>query len=471
MRRAKKVLLIACAVFALLLVAFVVVVGPWPAYSDSQFEQSDYYKQALADIDTHAAASDLTTTPGHLKVGWAQRSITPKIGTPLAGYGARPGDKASTGVHDPLHVRAMAISDGVDTAVLIGSDLLIIPPNVAELVREQVAARSPLTPDNLLFNASHTHCGPGGWAPGFAAEVTGGAYDPTMPGFLAIGFTEAIVAAYEGMEDARIAHGGVDAPQYIRNRMRKNNPVDAELSYLVAEQSDGDRCYLLSYSAHPTNYGGSMMEFSAEYPGELMSFLEAKTGANTVYLGGAVGSMGPQAPEGATDADRTRAMGQALGQLILDNTQNLEFASNLDVAAVGIPLGMPPMQMRPFEGNANWRLSPVLAGFIGIPKESWMHGVRVGDMLFMGMPCDFGGEISIKWKAWAQERGHDLWNLSFCAAYCGYFSPDSVYNETPLNYETGLMSWYGPNVEAYFTALFHRFTEALTVAPVNKAAA
>jgi neutral ceramidase len=465
MRRRNKVLLALCLVLGLLLLTFLSVIGPWPAYSDSRFEKSGYYKAAVAAIADHAAASELTASPGPLKVGWAQRSITPAIGAPLGGYSARPGTKASTGVRDPLHVRAMAISDGHDTAVLVGSDLLIVPPNLAELVRTQVAARCPLTADDLLFNASHTHCGPGGFAPGLAAEFSAGPYDPTMPGFLAAGFTEAIVAAYEQMEPAKIAHGGVDAPEFIRNRVRKTHPVDPGLSFLVAEQLDGDRCYLVSYSAHPTTFGEDMSEFSAEYPGELMAFIEANADANAVYLGGAVGSMGPRAPEGGAPSDRVRAMGQALAQLVLDGSKDLQFSSNLDVASIGIPLGMPSMQMRPFENSPGWRLSPLAASFAGVPNEGWMQGVRVGSLLFMAMPCDFGGEISIKWKAWAQERGHDLWTLSFCGAYCGYFSPDSVYNELPLNYETGLMSWYGPNVEAYFTALFHHFTAALTGAP------
>ena len=44
--------------------------------------------------------------------------MTPPVGTPMAGYGARRG-AASTGVHDDLYVKAVAFSDGVDTAVIV----------------------------------------------------------------------------------------------------------------------------------------------------------------------------------------------------------------------------------------------------------------------------------------------------------------------------------------------------------------
>ncbi len=454
----KKIVLGVVGVMLVFAVLFVIFVGPWPVYEDSEWESSDYYAQAIADIAAHAADSERTNAPGTLKAGWGFRDITPRIGVPLAGYGGRKGDKASTGVRDELEVKALAFSDGKDTAVLVGSDMLIIPPNVSAMVRARVAEQVPLTADDILFNASHTHCGLGGWAPGIAGNVTGGAYDETVPEFLAERFTEAIVEAYNSLEPAKLASGSVDAAKYIRNRARDAG-VDPELSWLYVEQEDGDNCYLVSFSAHPTIFSDDMMEFSAEYPGELRRRIERETRADTVYLGGAVGSMSPRAPEGATPSERVAKMGIELADLVLAHAKPIAYETEVDVASIGVPLGMPPMQMRPV--NASFRMSPLISGVLGLPKEGWMHGVRVGSLVFVGMPCDFSGEISVDWKAWAENQGYDLWTLSFCAAYCGYFSPDRYYKEEPLGYETGMMSWFGPNVEAYFTALFHKFVEEL----------
>ncbi len=60
-------------------------------------------------------------------------------------------------------------------------------------------------------------------------------------------------------------------------------------------------------------------------------------------------------------------------------------------------------------------------------------------------------------------KGIDLWVTGFSGAYCGYLSPDRYYYEEPLDYETGLMSWFGPNSEAYFKALFEHIAEVLKV--------
>lgn len=461
MSRKKKIIIALLATPVFLAGVFVLIVGPWPTYVDSAYQSQSYYRDALADIASHATASEITPRPGHLQAGWAKRKITPELGSPLGGYSARKNGMKSTGVRDDLYVRAMALSDGRDTVVLVGSDMLIIPPNLSAAVRDRVAAQSGLTPDQILFNASHTHCGPGGFMPGFISKMSGGEYDPALIEYLVTSFTDAIVTANAHLEPAALASGSVQAPEYIRNRARDGAPVDPELSFFIVRQDDGDTCYVTSYSAHPTNFGSDMMEYSAEYPGEMMRFIEKETQAEAQYLGGAVGAMGPRAPEAPTPSERVTAMGQGLGALILAHDDDLTYSTDLDIATVGVPVGMPPYQLRPLEDNTSLRVSPLLPGLLDLERKGWIQGVRVGNLFFVGMPFDFCGETSVEWKAWAAGQGLDLWTLSFCSTYCGYFSPDKYYTETPLGYETGAMSWYGPNVEAYFTELFHALVEHL----------
>lgn len=462
MSRKKKILIAVLLAPVVLAALIVLVVGPWPTYADSKYQSQDYYREALADIAAHAATSEINASPGALQAGWAKRKITPEPGVPLGGYSGRGNDKKSTGVRDDLYVRALALSDGKDLVVLVGSDMLIIPPNLSEAVRDRCATQAGLTGDQILFNASHTHCGPGGFMPGMISKLSGGEYDPGLIDFLVASFADAIVEAREHLEPASLASGSVQAPEYIRNRVRDGGTVDPELSFLIAKQDDGDACYLASYSAHPTNFSDDMMEFSAEYPGELMRFIERETQHDAQYLGGAVGSMGPRAPEAPTPSERVVAMGQGLAGLILAQDDALNYSNQLDIASAGVPIGMPPFQMRPSETSTKWRLSPILTDILGLERKGWIHGVRVGNLFFVGMPFDFSGETSVEWKAWAESQGLDLWTLSFCSTYCGYFSPDKYYLETPLDYETGIMSWFGPNVEAYFTELFHEMVARLS---------
>lgn len=464
MKRLKKILLGILAVLLTVVALFLIFIGPWPVYADSHYRDSSYYAKALEDITSHAQESELTATPGRLQAGWAKRDINPGIGTPMAGYSGR-NPKESTGVRDKVEVSALALSDGKDTVVLVGSDMLIIPPNLSDAVRAAVLEQTDgkLTGNDILFNASHTHCGPGGFGPGLVSEFIAGKYDPKIPEFLSKQFTDAIVSAYKAMAPAALATGKLDLPEYIRNRCNRTE-VDSVLNYLVAKHDDGSSVYLVRYSAHPTTFSDDQMEMSAEYPGEIKRYIEEQTKQTAEYMSGAVGAMGPRAPEAPTPDDRVKAMGEAIGKRVLEDAtpDKLQFRDHLDIASVGVTLGMPQQQLRPV--SSKWRLSPFALGIAGVPAGGWISGVKVGDILFVGLPCDFGGEISIKWRKWAEEQHIELWTHSFCSTYCGYFSPDEVYNVEPLQYETNALSWYGPNIEAYFTDLFQHTAKTLMTA-------
>jgi neutral ceramidase len=449
------------AFLAIVAVCFITLIGPWPTYK-SGFKDKRYYKQALAAIEQHSRLSSHGSTVGHFEAGWSCRSITPPIGTPLAGYGARKG-RSSTGVHDQIFVKALAVSDGTDKAVIVGSDMLIVPENVADMVRIRVSVLTTLKANDILFNASHTHSGLGAFAPGLASKLFAGSYDPNIPGFLAGAFTEAIVEAFRSLEPAKLLHGSVDAPEYIRNRTRKDGKVDSELSYLLIEQQDGDRCFVVSYSAHPTVLGADNMKFSGEYPGFLMRRITERTGAEAIYLGGAVGSMSPCPPLGKDPFDRCRAIGVALADKVLEATENMTaFKDKADVASIGIPIRLPPFQLRLSE---NWRISKFLLPILGIDADGWIHTVRIGDVALVGTPGDFCGEISVELKSRMKNRIGSLWILSFCGDYAGYISPDRYYYDKDeqggYGYERGLMSWIGPDQEAFTVSLITHMVDAL----------
>ena len=491
----KRMLLVLLMLVVVIAGLFVLLVGPWPLYTDAHYKTSGYFKKALAAIDTAAAKTRLAGDMAPLRAGWAVREITPKPGHPMAGYGGRANDKKSTGVREPLYVKALALNDGTDTVVILGSDMLQTLPNLLEKVEARVSKSVSLTNRSIMYTSSHTHSGPGGLAPGFAAEMSYGKHDPAYVQLLADRFSEAIEEAVKGMAPARLAHGSVDVPEYIRNRSRKNAPADSTLNVAVVEQVDGgQRLYLARYSAHGTAYGEEVMELNGDYAGAFQRAVETKSGTPLLYMGGAVGSMcpnppGPPLPKPWTKAlelafendvesqmvregrktmqqllddqqARVEAMGAALADKLLDAVKGLTFEERLDVVSLDAVYSPPPAQVRLV--SPNWRLSPFAFNLLGVPKLGRLQAARIGTLFLIGMPYDFSGETSLVWQAWAKEKGCDLWVTSFSGAYLGYLSPDRYYGEIGdglhynQNYEIGEMSWFGPNQEAYVTDLFQR---------------
>ncbi len=460
----RKISAISVLIFANLVGLFVTLIGPWPTYSPGSVEKTSCYQRAITAIDSQAIDSTFSDAPDRLRAGWAKASMTPPSGVPLSGYGARKG-APSSGVHDELWVKALALNDGADTAVIVGSDMLIVPENAADLVRGQVWRQKGIGPGQVLLNASHTHSGPGAFGPGFLAKQFAGEFDPDVVVFLADAFTKAIIEAVQSMEYAAVAHGSAELKDYIRNRARSADTDDV-LNYLVVQQQDGDRCYVVRYSAHATVLGDENLEFSGDYPGFLQRAIEGKTGGFAIFLGGAVGSMGPKPPDGPDDFGRARAMGEALAEPVLQAADGLEFQDRVEVASIGIPFKLPPLQ---FRLNNSWRLSPLLFWLVGLDSDGWFHGVRVGDVVLIGTPSDFSGEISSELRAWASTRLCDLWVLSFNGDYAGYISPDRYYASAQKKgmegYEMFLMSWCGPNQEAFFTGLTRHTVEVLGAGP------
>src|SRR6187549_758611 len=93
------------------------------------------------------------------RAGAATIDITPDRSLWMAGFAAR--TEASQGVALPLHAKALAIKCGNQpTAVLITADLLGVTSQMTDRVAALVQRRLGLRRSNILFNASHTHCGP-----------------------------------------------------------------------------------------------------------------------------------------------------------------------------------------------------------------------------------------------------------------------------------------------------------------------
>ena len=91
-----------------------------------------------------------------LSAGAATIDITPQLGLPMGGYGARTQPAAAT--HDQLTGRVLVLSDGREEVAIVVCDLLGAPPLLVSEVRKE-AGRLGLKADNVLVAATHTHAG------------------------------------------------------------------------------------------------------------------------------------------------------------------------------------------------------------------------------------------------------------------------------------------------------------------------
>ncbi len=443
-------------------IAFIVVVGPWPTVGSKRRAVERPLDRALAEI----AATRWHIADGEsLVANWAAVPLELPEGTPLAGYGARGGEPA-TGYHDRLDVGALVLGvrseagEAVARVAIVASDLLVVTQRIADDVRSSVGVP-------VLFTASHTHSGPGAAMPGLIGRAFGGAYRADVERAIAEAMIGALTAALgragEGLRPVRVLHGAAAVPQLIRNRAREETagypPVDGMLDLISFEDDSGRRLSLVRFSAHPTIIGASNLEFSAGYPGFLREAVAERLGGDAFFLPGAMGSMSPRAPDGADGFDRAEGYAELLADALPAEPRVIEVG---ELGVVDASPRSPPLQLRV---APRLRLSPVFLRLNGVTREARITLVRIGPLVLAGFPGDFSGELGADLRARAAGRGAVLLPLSFSGTYLGYISPDAYYDElydnSSLAYETGIMSWTGPGQERFFTELAYAAMDEL----------
>lgn len=226
------------------------------------------------------------------KAGFAKTEITPAKPMPMWGYGARHAD-LSLGVRDPMFAKALVLQAGDTRLALVGLDLGRGPtePMLAN-IRKAVQEASGV--DFVMIVGSHTHYGP-------VIELKDepgkgkGVYDDAVAyaGELEQKIIAVINEAGTALQDARIGWGSEDVP-WNRNRHTKfePKPVDKELAVLRVDDLSGKPiAILVNFAAHPTSLKPEERLYSAEYPGQMMSAVEAGMGTNCLFMQGAAGDL------------------------------------------------------------------------------------------------------------------------------------------------------------------------------------
>jgi len=168
-----------------------------------------------------------------LKVGFAERDITPELGMEMpGGYG-----KAYHRVfHDACKVRAVVFDDGKTRVALVGVDALIVRRPTVEAARKAIHDRCGIPPSAVLIGASHSH------SSGPTGMILPGEYDHASPAVRKLAYeqsscadpkylqlvekqiAEAVCAANDGRVEALCGAGnGIEDKAAFNRRFRMKN--------------------------------------------------------------------------------------------------------------------------------------------------------------------------------------------------------------------------------------------------------
>ncbi|MGB8169850.1 MAG: hypothetical protein WCF18_20275 [Chthoniobacteraceae bacterium] len=236
------------------------------------------------------------------KAGAAAVNITPPLGTLINGN-FRP--VVAENVHDELHARALALTDGTTTLAFVVVDNCVIPREVFDAAKALVTEEVGLPPANVMMSSTHSHsCGSVQEAYLTPASE---AYRDRLPRFIA----DAVRRAMRNFAPARVAWGSGKLPQHVfcrRWRLKEGakaanpfggndlvkmnpgvanpdlvepaGPTDPEIAFLAVQRADGKPLALLAnYSLHYVGGVGSG-DLSADYFGAFADRIQQLPGAD-----------------------------------------------------------------------------------------------------------------------------------------------------------------------------------------------
>lgn len=216
-------------------------------------------------------------------VGAAKREITPKVSMTMGGYGLR--TEKSTGVHDPLYVRSIYISDGLNSALLVICDLVAVGDDLVAILRDAISSEIKISNNRIMIAATHTHAGP---------AAVRNLLDPEYTKLLSESVVEATREAVNSAKPATFASKWIDVDGVSQNRRDPRYAIKEGLDLLVAIDAKSEVIVsMIFYACHPTIMEFDNLEYSADFPGAAIKLVEQNLGGHAIYLQGACGDINP----------------------------------------------------------------------------------------------------------------------------------------------------------------------------------
>jgi len=309
-------------------------------------------------------------------------------------------DHLAQRVHDPIDARAIAVSDGVRTAVVVSVVAQGIHETYTHRVRDRLKALRPQVTD-VIVSANHNESSPdtvGIYGAPSVEDTVGGrsGIDDYYMSFLVDRVADAAAAAFDARQPAVVSALQMPVPSTVNVHLSNNFPttddsgkgvaLDPKIGVLTAKTLDGKPIVtLMSMAAHNQEIGHSSAlpgDLSSDWPGFFHRRVEQDAGGMGMFLVADNGSIedpqtvppvpktaGPDCPDGCYA--QAQATGEALADAVagqLPNARPLR-SGRVDIRRDEFYV---PLENNLFKAAA-------VAGLFG-DRQTFLAGVPVGPL-------------------------------------------------------------------------------------------
>jgi Neutral/alkaline non-lysosomal ceramidase, N-terminal len=407
-------------------------------------------------------------TKHSLRAGAARADVTPKHGVSLDGPISKNGPV--TGVHDPLHARALVLDDGTTQLAIVICDACMIGREVFDASRKLLQQETDFPVNHILMASTHTH------AAVRAVHIGTKSADDEYHSFLARRIADAVIQARKNLAPAQIGFGSFNKPEFVSCRrflcepgsvgvnpfgesgeriksvagrssavIKPAGPVDPQFSIVSIQHADGKPLAVLgNYSVH---YCGGYRRglVSADYFGHYASALESQLTAGDnrpefvgIMSNGTSGNTGSIQRGGKTyePFEWMKISARSLAADTIEVIGTIEHRSDVRLASKESELKL--SVRRPDEKRLKWA-NQVLADPGGSHPHTWskvyaqealhlskrpdtvsirLQAFRIGDAGIAAMPCEVFAETGLQIKKQSSHRF--TFSIELANGYGGY---------------------------------------------------
>ncbi|MEO6908873.1 MAG: neutral/alkaline non-lysosomal ceramidase N-terminal domain-containing protein [Abditibacteriaceae bacterium] len=396
----------------------------------------------------------------NIQAGVARIELKPPFHLDLSGFAAR--NRPSTGTHDPLFARALALSDGGQTSIILAVDTLGFEAVFVKEARHFIEVQTGVAAANIMFCATHTHGAPASMFLRGCGEISSGWIAQLLQNL-----AQAVLEAVGALAPARILAGSIAVRGASANRIQLDDPIDYALDILRLDSEEKSLSALFSFGCHPTGAGPDLL-ISADFPGVLLREIETRTGAIGLYCNGASGDINPLLP-GTTNAwgegsyERVEAISAQLTGAALDIWPRLEPLESSEIKIVShqleLPLQMPLSeielkqlcdesltqmrmaaqvgeQSRSASATFEWAMQlreAIKRNDVARSVSIELQLIRIGEIAIVGIPGEVFAALGLAIKRGARSR--NTFVLGTTNGNIGYIGARAAYGK--LKYELG----------------------------------
>lgn len=369
-----------------------------------------------------------------LTAGTARIDVTPPLGTIMGGYASR--DHGAEGIHDPLFAKALALSDGATTVLLLTCDVISFNYRFTDPLRARIEASTGVPAANILVSNSHTHSGPLTW--GTLNE------DQVDDQYMAVLERKLASIAQMAVAEQRPATVGFARREvrvgYNRRAMAPDEPLQGVpmrgplapvVDVMAVRDETGDfLAAWFRHAAHAVVLGGDNYLLSADYPGPAQAAVEAiHPGCTAMFAQGCCGDINAVRSRPGT-FEEVRSRGHLLGGAVIAALEEAAPLGDVTLGAatgrIELPLQDPApaevleaqiAELEPTRAQAEaagdrvteqimrWRilrreemLELARAGAQDLTRRFDVTALRIGPGAIVGLP----GEVLVEYAGWIE---------------------------------------------------------------------